>query len=117
MQLRMRLREPAIGPFIAAGQTAAAFTREEVAAAPALPGVYFLYRAEHLVYIGIAVHGSGIRQELQAHLQGLYGRGTQAATSFRYELTRDPVVVSGQYLQAHRAQHGGRLPFFNARES
>lgn len=115
--LRVRLRDAGATPFLSPGHAAAPFTPEEVAAAPAAPGVYFLYRNERVIYIGIAVQGSGIRQELERHLQALYGRGSQLATSFGYELTRDPVVVSGQYLQAHRAQHGGRLPSFNALES
>jgi hypothetical protein len=114
--LRVRLKEIGGTSFLIAGHSAAPFTPEEVALAPAAPGVYFLYRNERLIYIGIAVHGSGIRQELERHLRGIYGTGTRAATSFDYELTRDPVVVSAQYLQAHMARHGGRLPSFNALE-
>lgn len=115
--LRVQLREAAATPFFAAAPSGASFTQEEVALAPAAPGVYFLYRNERLIYIGIAVHGTGIRQELESHLQGIYGPGTQAATSFDYELTRDPVVVSEQYLRAHMSRHAGRLPSCNARET
>lgn len=92
------------------------FGREQLAAAPAASGVYFLYRNERLIYIGIAVHGSGIRQELENHLRGSYGPATQAASAFRYERTRDPVVAWHQYLEQHKARFGGRLPACNAPE-
>lgn len=92
------------------------FSREQLAAAPAASGVYFLYRNERLIYIGVAVHGSGIRQELDYHLRGSYGGATQGATAFRYELTRDPVVAKHQYLQMHKARFGGRLPACNTPE-
>ncbi len=92
------------------------FSTEYLAAAPAASGVYFLYRNERLIYIGVAVHGTGIRQELDNHLRGSYGTATQAATAFRYELTRDPVVAKHQYLKVHKARFGGRLPLCNAPE-
>jgi hypothetical protein len=89
------------------------FGEATVVFAPASPGVYFLYRGERLIYIGIAVHGTGIRQELEKHLAGRYGPRTRAATVFEYELTRDPVVASREYLLAHMAQNRGRLPLCN----
>lgn len=93
------------------------FQEDHIALAPQATGVYFLYRHGRVIYIGVAVHGSGIRQELERHLQGAYGSATQAATSFDYELTRDPVVASGEYLRLHEARHGGRLPTCNAAEA
>ncbi len=89
------------------------FTSQWLAAAPTASGVYFLYRNERLVYIGVAVHGSGIRQELDHHLRGSYGPATRGASEFRYELTRNPVVAKHQYLQEHKARFGGRLPACN----
>lgn len=44
------------------------FREAFVVDAPALPGVYFLYRQHEVIYIGIAVHGTGIRQQLEKHL-------------------------------------------------
>ena len=101
--------------FVAAAATP--FSTECLAAAPAASGVYFLYRNERLIYIGVAVHGTGIRQELHNHLRGSYGAATQAATAFRYELTRDPVVAKHQYLELHKARFAGRLPACNSRDS
>jgi lipid-binding SYLF domain-containing protein len=104
----------AVPDFFAFTETAAMpFTAEQLAAAPAATGVYFLYRNERVIYIGVAVHGSGIRQELHNHLRGSYGAGTQEATAFRYELTRDPVVAKHEYLRIHQAAYGGRLPACN----
>lgn len=104
MHMMSRPREAALAPF----------TPDEVALAPASTGVYFLYRRGWVIYVGVAVHGSSIRQELERHLAGAYGRGTQAATSFDYEPTRDPVVAKHQYLEMYRVRHGGRLPSFNS---
>jgi hypothetical protein len=92
------------------------FQEDHISLAPEATGVYLLYRHGRVIYIGVAVHGSGIRQELERHLQGAYGGATQAATSFDYEVTRDPVVASGEYLRLHQARHGGRLPLCNGKE-
>lgn len=101
--------------YLTAGLAAPPFREAFIAVAPAAPGVYFLYRHVRVIYVGIAVRGSGIRQELERHLQGGYGPCTQIATSFDYQETRDPVVASREYLQAHLAQHG-RLPCCNGPE-
>lgn len=114
--IRTRPRE-AVPSFFAITETSVTpFTPEHLALAPAATGVYFLYRGERLIYIGVAVHGTGIRQEIHNHLRGSYGAPTQGATSFRYELTRDPVVAKHEYLQMHKASFGGRLPACNAPE-
>ena len=114
--MRLRPRE-AVHDFFSFIDTAATpFTDGHLAAAPAASGVYFLYRSERLIYIGVAVHGTGIRQELHNHLRGSYGAPTQGATSFRYELTRDPVVAKHEYLQMHKDAFGGRLPACNTPE-
>jgi hypothetical protein len=89
------------------------FNEATVAAAPPSSGVYFLYQRERLIYVGIAVHGTGIRQQLEKHLNGHYGTRTRAATAFEYEQTRDPVVASREYLLAHMARNHGRLPLCN----
>src|SRR5687767_10123882 len=96
-----------------AAEEPVAFTGSSVSSAPTSSGVYFLYRDARLIYIGIAVHGTGIRQELEKHLGGGYGDRTRAATAFRFEQTRDPVVASREYLLAYMAQHRGRPPLGN----
>jgi hypothetical protein len=115
--IRTRPREAAPSLFSTTGASATPFSAEHVALAPAGTGVYFLYRRGRVIYIGVAVHGATLRQELERHLEGLYGPGTQAASSFDYELTRDPVVAKHEYLRVHKARHGGRLPACNAPES
>lgn len=114
--LRTRPCEAAPDFFGFTDTTAIPFTVEHVAAAPATSGVYFLYRNARVIYIGVAVHGTGIRQELHNHLRGSYGAATQGASAFRYELTRDPVVAKHEYLRLHKAAYGGRLPACNAAE-
>jgi hypothetical protein len=89
------------------------FTDAAIEISPTSPGVYLLYRTGRLIYIGVAVNGSGIRQELESHLRGAHGTCTQAASAFLYELAADPIALYRQYLRAHRAQYGGRLPACN----
>jgi hypothetical protein len=50
------------------------FTDAAVEISPTSPGVYLLYRDGRLIYIGLAVNGSGIRQELQSHRRGALHR-------------------------------------------
>jgi hypothetical protein len=109
--------EPVLRAFLRGGLSAPPFGEAFVAVAPETSGVYFLYRDGRLIYIGIAVHGTGIRQELEKHLNGAYGACTAAATTFDFEQTRDPVVASREYLLAHAAQHRGRLPLYNRNHS
>jgi len=109
-RIRSWPRQAAASPFSTTGASATPFTCDQVALAPTATGVYFLYRHGRVIYVGVAVQGSGLRQELQRHLHGKYGAATRVATAFDYELTRDPVVASGEYLRAHMARHRGRLP-------
>jgi hypothetical protein len=103
--------------FLSRRPEAPPFNEQFVAGAPESSGVYFLYRHESVLYIGIAVHGTGIRQELGKHLKGLYGAHTRQATSFDFEETRDPVVAAREYLLAHMAEFRGRVPPGNRPES
>jgi hypothetical protein len=86
------------------------FTDAAVEVSPTSPGVYLLYRNGRLIYIGLAVNGSGIRQELESHRRGAYGSRTQAASAFLYELSADPLALYRRYLREHRERYGGRLP-------
>ncbi len=114
--IRTRPREAVPSFFTSNDTSATPFTPEHLALAPAATGVYFLYRGERLVYIGVAVHGTGIRHELHNHLRGSYGPPTQNVTAYGYELTRDPIVVKHEYLEMHKASFGGRLPAYNTAE-
>lgn len=90
------------------------FTDAAVEVAPMSPGVYLLYASGRLVYIGLAMTGSGIRQELASHLSGACGDCTQRASAFLYELADDPLSLYRSYLRAHSERYGGRLPPCNA---
>ena len=92
------------------------FTEAAVDLSPAAPGVYLLYRDGRLIYIGLAVNGSGIRQELESHWRGAHGPGTRDATAFLYELAREPRVLHQRYLSTHRERYGGRVPAGNEQE-
>ena len=92
------------------------FTHAAVDMSPASAGVYLLYRNGRLIYVGLAVHGSGIRQELASHLAGAHGECTRNATAFTYELARDPRALHQRYLAAHRARCDGGLPPCNEYE-
>jgi len=92
------------------------FTDAAVEISPAAPGVYFLYRSGRLIYIGVAVNGSGIRQELMSHRRGAYGGCTRDASAFFYELASDPLAPYRRYLKAYKERYGGRLPQCNERE-
>jgi hypothetical protein len=91
------------------------FTDAAVEISPTSPGVYLLYRDGRLIYIGLAINGSGIRQELQSHRDGAYGSCTQAASAFLYDLSADPMALHRRYLREHRERYGGRLPPCNER--
>jgi len=91
------------------------FTEAAIDVSPTAPGLYLLYRDGRLIYIGFAVNGSGIRQELESHRRGAHGPGTRDATAFLYELAGEPRALHQRYLAAHRARYG-RLPPENERE-
>jgi hypothetical protein len=109
--------EPELHPYLSETFSAWPFADAAIEISPASPGVYLLYRSGRLIYIGLALNGSGIRQELESHRRGAYGSCTQAASAFLYELVSDPVAMHRQYLQAHRARYGGRLPACNETDS
>ena len=84
------------------------FREECVALAPQATGVYVLYRRGRVLRVGIAVHGTSIRLELERHLSGLYGESTRTATAFSYEVTRDPVLARADYLRGYGASASRR---------
>jgi hypothetical protein len=101
---------PRLRPYLSETFSAWPFTDAAVEVSPTSPGVYLLYGHGRLIYIGLAVNGSGIRQELQSHRRGAYGSCTQAASAFLYELSADPMALHRHYLTEHRERYGGRLP-------
>jgi hypothetical protein len=105
---RRPARRPELRSYFTAAFAAEPFVEEGIAAAPSSPGVYLLYRSGRLIYVGMAP--AGIREELWRHRSGVYGECTQAATAFDYEVTGYPEQVQREYLRAHMARYGGRLP-------
>ena len=101
---------PALYPVIDEVASEWPFTDAAIDLSPAAPGVYLLYQNGRLLYIGLAVNGSNIREELASHQRGAHGERTRDATAFVYELAPDPRALHRRYLSAHRARHGGRLP-------
>jgi hypothetical protein len=91
----------------------APFDRRHVAAAPAAPGVYMLYRGERLIFIGCAAPGATIRQALQQHLRGERGADTAQATEFDYETSAYARWRYRNYLNWYREATGGLLPACN----
>ena len=110
-RIRSRADEaPGLRAYLSETFSAWPFTDAAVEVSPTSPGVYLLYRDGRLIYIGLAVNGAGIRQELQSHRRGAYGSRTQAASAFLYGLSADPTALYRRYLRAHRERYGGRLP-------
>jgi hypothetical protein len=90
-----------------------AFHARNVAEAPAVPGVYLLYRGHRVIYIGVAVAGTTIRERLRYHLRGGGGPCTHSATQFDYEGAADPLPLYGHYLAVYLEASGGLLPDCN----
>jgi hypothetical protein len=88
-------------------------TPGNVAVAPALPGVYLLYRGHRLIYIGVAPRGATIRGRLREHLLGGGAGGTGSATEFDYEVSGEPFALYGHYLAVYIDTTGGLLPDCN----
>ena len=107
---------PALPPVIDEVASAWPFTDAAIDLSPAAPGVYLLYQNGRLLYIGLAVNGSSIREELASHRRGAHGECTRDATAFSYELAPDPRALHRRYLASHRERHDGRLPAGNERE-
>jgi hypothetical protein len=107
------LAAPPLHPVIDEVASAWPFTDAAIDHSPAAPGVYLLYQNGCLLYIGLAVNGSSIRDELASHRSGAHGERTRDATAFTYELARDPRALHRRYLAAHRERYGGRLPAGN----
>jgi len=75
------------------------FTARGIAAAPAAPGAYLLYRGARPVYAGVAAGAATLRGELRAHLGGEFGR--TAATHFSCQVCADPLRAYAAQLEVH----------------
>ena len=106
--------QPQLRPVIDEQSVAWPFSQAAVDVSPAAPGVFLLYNDGRLIYIGVAVNGSDIRQELASHLSVAHGECTRGASAFLYETVADPLRLYRYYLGAHRERYGGRLPPCNA---
>jgi len=105
--------EPPLRPFLDETVSAWPFSAVGIELSPACAGVYLLYCTGRLNYIGLAVDGRGIRQELERHRRGDYGSCTQGASAFLYHVDPDPIALHRRFLRAHRERYGGRLPACN----
>ena len=94
-----------------------AFTKANVDAAPALPGVYELIQNGETINYGES--GDSIRGRLQRHQNGTEGACTKAATHFRYELTTSSGSKARQdaLLAEYRRSHNGKNPRCNEQGS
>jgi hypothetical protein len=82
-----------------------------VAATPERPGVYFLYREERLVFIGLAAPGTTVRRELRRLIEG--ERPDIAAGAFDCLAADDPVPVYRRCMLRYAEVHDGVLPACN----
>ena len=90
-----------------------AFSRDGLAHAPEVAGVYALYSSGEVIFFGAARGGvAGIRARLADHMSGREGAATQWANEYRYERTTDPVARRNELLDEYLDAHG-RLPRCN----
>ena len=69
-------------------------------------GVYVLWRAETIVFIGSApATRESIKAELLAHLNGERGPCTQEATHYGWELSQNPKERALELLKEHLERH------------
>lgn len=92
------------------------FDDAHTAQAPDENGVYLLYDAGELIYVGRSgtapLDAGSIRSRLRDHLFGHDGPCTQDATHFAYELHDDPETAEWFYLLEAK-QNLGRFPRCN----
>ena len=80
-----------------------------VASAPTDAGLYGLWKAEELLFVGVAEAAVGIRACLKRHFAGEHGEVTRAADHFSWELSFEPQRRRDEVLAAFVKQHG-RMP-------
>jgi len=76
------------------------FNWSSVNNAPDKHGVYILYQAGKVTYIGRATDpGVTLRSRLQAHKRGDLGKSTKEAAAFQSEATDNPVTAAARERQ------------------
>ncbi len=76
------------------------FNWSNVNNAPVKHGVYILYQAGKVTYIGRAAdRGVTLRSRLQAHKRGDLGKSTQEAAAFQAEATDNPITAADRERQ------------------
>ena len=86
------------------------FTRENLTGAPEDPGVYALYEADELIYVGRAELPSNIRLRLLEHFFALLH--PSKATHYAWEICRHPRTRQEQLIQEFERAHF-RRPRYN----
>jgi hypothetical protein len=89
-----------------------AFTDASVGGAPQEPGVFWLFRAGTLIFVGLARRS--LRARLLAHVHGKEGACTQRADEYRWETSTTP-TARVRTLLAEYAARSGRPPRCNDR--
>ena len=84
----------------------------QISSTPTSKGVYSLHKGGETIYIGKAKSEGGIKEKLQSHMKGDEGTCSVQATSFRYELHKNPTAREEELLLEYRYAHG-RLPLCN----
>ena len=102
-----------LSPAPGGGALQAFFTEANVKQSARESGVYLLYRASRLIYVGLAVPGDTIMACLLAHHGGFRGTCTQAATEFEYQMSVNPAALHHRYLSAYAERNAGQWPECN----
>ena len=89
------------------------FVAYSVEAAPLDAGVFALWKAGEVVYIGSSDGPrSSIRTELTKHFRE-HPDETSRPDHYSWEVADDPPRRKAEMLELFRANHGGRLPILN----
>ena len=92
------------------------FTARLIAGAPEQAGVYALWHAGAVIYIGHAKgRGATIRSQLVEHFTGTLGACTRRASHYSWRISRDPAAAERDLLAEYRTANS-RLPSCNARK-
>jgi hypothetical protein len=89
------------------------FTEVNVKQSPQEVGVYLLYRASRLIYVGMAMPSDTIMACLLSHHSGGRGPCTQAATEFKFEVSPNPAALHDRYLSVYAERNAGKWPECN----
>jgi hypothetical protein len=83
-----------------------------IEAAPLDRGVFGLWKAEELLFVGATNEGASIRQCLVEHFKGVHGEESRTADHYSWEVASNPEQRKSEVLQQYRQLHG-RMPRLN----